>query len=533
MNKRNYNILFHTHTLSGIIISVGLFVIFFAGSFSFFRDEIVAWERNEPVEKAALQQMDLNRMLRHLDQKYELYSRDISFTQYYQTNRIGTSLSTPKDTSMEGGREFFYTHIDNMKSSSYAENYSIGELLYRLHFFAQLNFFGRSGYALAGLVSFFFLFAIVTGLLVHWKKIAANFYLFRPRAKWKTIWTDAHTALGVIGFPFQFMYAVTGVFLIFGSIAMGPVVASVLYDGNAKDMYKDLGPATQTYPMAMAKTPEAPDLNAFVDRTKAGWDHFRVTSVKVINYGDANMHVAVTGHPTYGESLTGQGKKIFKVATDEVVFQKSPYNATYYDAFNGLIDRLHFGDFGGLGLRIIYFILGIVSCFVIISGILIWLVARDKKQVAAKKRKFNRWMGHVFLASCLGMFPATAFTFLTVKLFVSSYDASRMDLIYHLFFYSWLALIVFFTFKRDNYLTNKGCLILGAGLGILVPVANGMISKNWLWQTFSQSHFDIFFIDAFWVMLSFVSLVIALSLKRKNEVSQVGKVKRAPQRQPA
>lgn len=247
MNKRNYNILFHTHTISGIIISVGLFVIFFAGSFAFFRDEIVAWERNEPVEKAELQQMDLNRMLNKLDQQYDLYSRDISFTQYYKTNRIGTSISAPKDTSVEGRRDFFYTNIENMETSSYRENYSIGEFLYRLHFYAQLNFFGRSGYALAGLVSFFFLFAIVTGLLVHWKKVASDFYLFRPRAKLKTLWTDAHTALGVIGFPFQFMYAVTGVFLIFSSLAMGPVVASVIYDGDTKAMYRDLGPATGEY----------------------------------------------------------------------------------------------------------------------------------------------------------------------------------------------------------------------------------------------------------------------------------------------
>lgn len=37
--------------------------------------------------------------------------------------------------------------------------------------------------------------------------------------------------------------------------------------------------------------------------------------------------------------------------------------------------------------------IGIISCFIIISGILIWLVARDKKSVAEKKRKFNAWIG--------------------------------------------------------------------------------------------------------------------------------------------
>nr|BFF40080.1 hypothetical protein BACY1_18850 [Tenacibaculum mesophilum] len=51
MAKRVYNIMFHTHTISGIVISAALYVIFFTGSISFLRDEIIAWERNEPVEK--------------------------------------------------------------------------------------------------------------------------------------------------------------------------------------------------------------------------------------------------------------------------------------------------------------------------------------------------------------------------------------------------------------------------------------------------------------------------------------------------
>lgn len=39
-----------------------------------------------------------------------------------------------------------------------------------------------------------------------------KFYAFIKEGKWKIIWTNAHTALGVIGLPFQVMYAVTGAF---------------------------------------------------------------------------------------------------------------------------------------------------------------------------------------------------------------------------------------------------------------------------------------------------------------------------------
>ncbi|WP_445223488.1 PepSY domain-containing protein [Catalinimonas locisalis] len=87
------------------------------------------------------------------------------------------------------------------------------------------------------------------------------------------------------------------------------------------------------------------------------------------------------------------------VKSGEIVSEKEPFKQTsYVDGASGILYRLHFGDFGGVGLRMVYFILGIVSCFVILSGVLIWLVARDKKNVEEKKRKFNDWLGWVYLA---------------------------------------------------------------------------------------------------------------------------------------
>ncbi|MFE2861317.1 PepSY domain-containing protein [Sphingobacterium multivorum] len=53
MNLRRYNIYFNTHTISGIIICAILYVIFFAGSFSFFKNEINAWQKTSPTKVKA------------------------------------------------------------------------------------------------------------------------------------------------------------------------------------------------------------------------------------------------------------------------------------------------------------------------------------------------------------------------------------------------------------------------------------------------------------------------------------------------
>lgn len=86
-----------------------------------------------------------------------------------------------------------------------------------------------------------------------------------------------------------------------------------------------------------------------------------------------------------------------------------------------------------------------MGCFVIISGMLIWLVARDKNNIPKRKRIFNFWAANLFMASCLTMFPITAMCFIAVKL------ATKVDqsFIFHVYFYSWLALAVFYVIRRN------------------------------------------------------------------------------------
>ncbi|MDT0646294.1 PepSY-associated TM helix domain-containing protein [Zunongwangia sp. F260] len=520
MTNRTYNILFHTHTVSGIIISVGLYIIFFAGSFSFFRDEIISWERNEPVIEKGFGNANFNTMMDSLDQTHSTYGRDISFTKYFEERRLSVNLTPSKDTTVQqdaSGREFFYMDINSQNTYDYASNYSIGEFLYRLHFLAQLNLYGSSGYLLAGSIAFFFLFAIITGILVHWKKIVSNFFIFRPKARLKNIWTEAHTALGVIGLPFQFIYAVTGIFFIIATAIVAPPVISIVYEGDSEKMFEDLGVGTKDFPLAMKKSEATPDLNSFVKKTESYWPDFNIEKVTFYNFGDENMHVGVEGFPQYGKQFIGRGELVFNAGTGKIVSEKNPFeNTSYVDGATGIMERLHFGDYGGLGLKIIYFILGIISCFVIISGILIWLVARDKKHITEKKRKFNAWLGWSFIAICLTMYPATAFTFVAVKLFIYDFDPERMTSIYQIFFYAWLVLILLFTLKKDNFFTNKYTLILGAILGLMIPVANGVISGNWFWKSFAKAHHDILFIDVFWIILALITFMVGIRLKRIN-----------------
>ena len=514
MNNRNYNIYFHTHTVSGIVISVVLFVIFFAGSFSFFRDEIINWERSESSNVTKEIQLDYNSALDTLDKKYILHGRNITISKPSNERRVAIYLEGTKDTlapAKQQEAQFFYLDTKNFKSYTYEESYSLGELLYRLHFLAQIPY--PAGYYLSGFTALFFLFAIVTGLLLHWKKIVSNFYVFRPKEKLKTLWTDAHTSLGMLGLPFQFVYAVTGAFFMIKLLIVAPAVMA-LYNGDQDKLYKELEYNDPVYKFDNRKLATPFSIDQLVAKTKNNWNDFEITRVFIQNYGDINMHVLVEGELASHRKFTGIGKVVYRITDGKEIAKKNPVTQNnYLDAVKNVLYRIHFGDYGGYALKIVSFILGIITCFVIISGVMIWLVARDKKNMPEKKRRFNETVVRIYLAICLSMYPITALSFIGAKLF---YPLSQSNL-FILYFGGWLLLSLFFIIRKNNVFTNKFCLISGSILGFLIPVTNGIISGNWFWNSFLQNKIQIFFIDIFWIILASITLYIFFSLKAKDE----------------
>ena len=512
MSKRTYNILFHTHTVSGIVISVVLYVIFFAGSFSFFRDEIINWERSESITNNDELVLDIDAALDTISNKYELYGRDITISQPHAERRVNFSISASKDTLANDASKtsaFFYLDTHTFKTFNYIESYSLGEFLYRLHFLAQIPY--PVGYYLSGFVAFFFIFAILTGLFIHWKKIISSFYVFRPREKLKTIWTDAHTALGMIGLPFQFVYAVTGAFFMIKLLIVTPSVLT-LYNGNQQKLYEDLEYTSPSYSFNNKKKETTININNFISQTTQKWDGFNVKSIHIYNYGDANMHVSVKGETNYKTKLVGIGETTYHAYTGKIVSNKNPLEKTsYLDGVKNIFYRLHYGDYGGYALKIISFILGIITCVVIISGVMIWLVARNKKNVPEKQRKFNERVVNIYLAICLSMYPITALSFITVKIF----NPAGKVFLYSFYFIGWLALTLFFIVKKDNYLTNKTTLLMGSIIGFLIPITNGITTGNWIWTTFLEAKYQILFIDVFWIILASMTLYVHSKIKKK------------------
>lgn len=535
MNVRNYNIYFHTHTVSGIIITALLYIIFFAGSFAFFKKEISNWQKNSPNDVYAKEHTDYNAIIDSLGAKNKLYGRDISFFTDRFSNRISVSFSESKDTTQPKAKKrgrrgsFFILNPITKEQQEYNEAYDLGEFLYRLHFFAQLNSVAKLGfplgYYIAGIVAIMFLFALITGLLLHWEKIVSNFYLFRPWEKLKTVWTDLHTALGVVSFPFLLVFSITGAYFLVSSALFTPPVVAFQYGGNEDSLYADMGYRDEEVKFLYTPLSHQPDLNAFKARVKKEWgEGVWIEGLEIHNYGDKSMRMEADGRMRFSEKFTSDGKFVTDAEGNVLTNEHPNRKSSYADVVDNLMYVLHFGNYGGYATKILYFILGIAGCMVIVSGVLIWLTARNKNNIPERKRKFNLWLTHIYLSICLSMYPVTAIAFIVVKL----YPNEGMDFIYRVYFYTWLAFSVLLLLRRNNYKTNRDCLLLGSIIGICIPIVNGIVTRNWIWISFQKRYHDILLIDLFWLFLSISTFTGCYLMIRKQKTKKAAIPKAKP-----
>ncbi|MEM6841339.1 MAG: PepSY-associated TM helix domain-containing protein [Bacteroidota bacterium] len=529
-NKRDYNVFFNTHTVSGIVISVGLFVIFLAGAFALFLDEINHWQ--EAKQRAEYRtDVDYDRVLSIVEEEgYNLEGRNmfISYREngngYIQINSQAlkvdsdssqveaTSSNTSSADSIAKASIFMRINPDTyeVQAKEYKPNTAhLGDFLYHLHYFRQIPVVGIY---IAGLVALFFAFAIFTGIIVHWNKIVSNFFTFRLKASLKNLWTDAHTALGVLGLPFQLMYAITGAYFGIAILLYIPIV-TIVFDGDQNKAFEMFRPKAKDTTGDVVVMNEDVKINPLVEESLAEVEGEEISFVfvQLSNFGKEEAQLAVNTRLAGNKHFLNNVRSNYRLADGALLAHKPVDENSYVESVSATMGKLHFAQFGGYLVKTVYFVLAIITCFVIITGVLIWLAAREKKMYA-HKANFNRNVGAIYLGACLGLYPAIALFFCMVKIFPLEMEG-RFEIMEAIFFLSWLAFTIYAFIIKSNYKINQHALILAGVMGILIPVFSGLQSGLWLWKSLYSGYVDSFFIDVAWLCLGIISLVIALNTK--------------------
>lgn len=83
----------------------------------------------------------------------------------------------------------------------------------------------------------------------------------------------------------------------------------------------------------------------------------------------------ITQSNAYGNTSDGFLKRGIGMSS-EPLFKIDPRERGFWSMFNGLMEPLHFGNFGGLALKWLYFLLWLTPAFLSFSGTLIWIDRR-------------------------------------------------------------------------------------------------------------------------------------------------------------
>lgn len=518
--NRAYNILFHTHTVAGITISFALFVIFYAGAFALFRHEIYQWE-NPEARFEVTEAIDLDKTIAAVEAnktnfaETEIFTivppnHEMPFIRFYGAEYEDGDTSKIERFSalINANDNYQFTDLEQPRTT-------VGNTLYHLHYFRQIPF----GIHISGLVALFFLFASITGLLIHWRNLITKFYAFTMGGKWKQIWTNAHTVLGVIGLPFQIVYAVTGALFGLLTLLLLPS-ALVLFGGDTDKVLATVRPDSAIKVSKDATIIEHAPLKTFYNKVKTMYPEIDATSIRARNYGreDGYVTVFLDDHRT----IHGFGQVIFALKDGSVLSKTEPYQMTYTESVLNTVTKLHFATFGGLLLKVVYFILAMITCFMFLSGVLLWKEARNNKRYTEQQKQFHHRVTKIYLAICLGLFPATALIFIGNKL-VPMDVLARTFYVNTIFFTGWFALIIAGLFWNNLRQLNKNYLKIGGLLSLLVPVANGLITSDWFWNTIAEGHWYVASVDLFWLFTGISALVLNRYISNTTKEVEVQK----------
>ena len=513
--KRLHNVLFHTHTVSGIVLSFVLFVIFFCGAVSFFKEEVYRWE-NPMARFKGPDKVDYDKVIAVLKSNNHCLLLD-----------EGTTIIPPEKTNpfielfyaVEGANGKVKRKNASIDPRSYMyyeglpKHTTLINTIYRLHYLRQIPVIGIY---ISGFAGFFLIFAMVTGLLIHWKNIIEKFHAFQWKGKWKRIWTESHISLGFLTLPIQLIYGMSGALLGLSILLLLPSL--YLFDGDREKIVEIIRPefAIQ-YDKNASEQTNAISLNSLHKNITEEYSDFHIHKIFLKNFKkqDGTATVYYTDH----KGIMGDGTTVFNLKDGAITYRSIPYKKSYVSSTYALLIKLHYVTFGGLGLKVIYFILALITCYVITSGNMLWYSARDNKKYSDKQRQFHFKTTKIYLSLTLGLVSAVALMFWGNKLIPLHVD-NRVFYVNAIFFSGWL---LFFSsgllMKSFRTITNLN-LILFSILSFGTPIFNGIITRDWVWDVFNSYNRSVAHVDITWFLLGIISMIILFKNQKREKTNE-------------
>jgi hypothetical protein len=233
-----------------------------------------------------------------------------------------------------------------------------------------------------GLVMFI---SFISAMFLY-KRWWTKFFKFKSNKTGKAFWTQVHKLGGVWSLWFLLVIALTGSYYLYEKFQwdtgwLGP--QKLNYVGGKEDgLLQVPNPQSDT-------TSEFLSLDTLVHVSKEKWPDLNIHSIYFSWPQEDKRSVSLQGHAgsLLSRSLIRErGNQInLDRRTGEVLLKSGTSELPTYWIISNAVDPLHFGNFGGLATKIIWFIFGLTLCGLILTGTYLHI---------KKLHKNNGWQRH-------------------------------------------------------------------------------------------------------------------------------------------
>ncbi|WP_437876168.1 PepSY-associated TM helix domain-containing protein [Sorangium sp. So ce513] len=399
LSRHAFTTFWDVHAWTGMIGGLLLHVMFLSGGITLFRRQLAVWEEPLTQERSSIEQTGFQAMLDRA-----LAAAGTTPEQLWLDLPQGGLGAARIQYFAQGEAVSSWVHHEIVP-----ERERLSEFLYELHYLWH-RATGEWLFYLGGLLCVALLLALATGVLIHLKDIVRQFHQFRPDRKRRVLWSDMHKVLGVMGLPFQVMYAYTGAFFVFLGLLV-QVFTGPAFGGDAARA--DL----VAWGASFADEPErgAParglTLDEIMARARAAEPRLVPERLRIRHHGLDSGTVELRGSIEGVPFARGVARLR---ATDAAVLSLDAPGAegARSGAFRWIYG-LHYADFGGVTLRILFFVLALATCATILTGNLIWLGRRE----ARRESVGNRLLARLTVGIGAGTVVAIAALFLASRAF--------------------------------------------------------------------------------------------------------------------
>jgi len=371
------------HTWTGIVAGMALFIAFYAGALTVFKEPIARWVAAPSPGAAAVP----------LDEAPQLIARTLAAhpaaAKSFQIHLLETEhvparmgwTERPQggdDHDRSNDRHYLATlQADGAPLIEETKQSRVAEFIDVLHRVVGLPFDNDPSRWVMGVISALYAVALVSGVIVLLPTLVKDFFALRLGKNLKRMWLDAHNVIGIVSLPFHVIMALSAAVFAFHD-GIYAVQDTVLYHGQWERLWSRTPPKGPPPPPRDVGTMLPPaELVARVQALSptlvpVALDYVQPTTpraaVRVWVRDATTIQRSVNGGFALLDPYTGQVR-----STEYLPGRQTAADATIVSFFS-----LHFATFGGTPVQWMYFLLGLAGAFLFYSGNLLWVESRRK-----------------------------------------------------------------------------------------------------------------------------------------------------------